>query len=960
MNPAHWQRIKSLFEAAISQTPQERDAFLERECAEAPDLLAEVRRLLENESVASDLLEAAGRPVSPQLFAPNDIAAGRFRIVRLLGRGGMGEVYEAEDTLLRERLALKAIRPEVAADPAALTRFRQEIHLARKITHPNVCRIFDFQMQTGDPCRSSAFLTMELLPGETLAARLQRSGPLPPSEALPLARQMCAGLGAVHQYGIVHRDFKSSNVMLVPGREQSCRAVITDFGLARGANLDPDSTGLTGSGKLLGTLDYMAPEQLEKGESSCRTDIYSLGLVLFEMVTGALPFAERTPVEAALRRARDTAPSPRRLQPELSRAWETSIAACLQRDPMRRPGSVAEVLNLLEAEHAPASWRRRMLWVGVLAVLGLVIAAGVLLLGHAYFAGPVLWKPVPLTSFTGMEFQPAWSPDGELLAFAWDGEKQDNVDIYVMQTASGTVSRLTEDPAIDMSPAWSPDGRLIAFRRLLPETSQIILKSYLGGPERKLAEWPYENARTFHPLALSRDLCFSRDGKWLITSSGSFPAEFTGLFSVSLESGEAIKFTAPSGKLAADTEPALSPDGHLLAFVRVSTPSISEIYVMPFSDPHHPGHPTQITFDGRNVTNPAWTPDGRSIVFASNRKASEAARHLWRVSLPRLGATAKPPDPEFLAGLGDYTNGPAISKSGRLAYMAETHDLNVWELSLEAKDGKSASAKRVISSTRDDVLAEYSPDGKKITFGSNRSGHHEIWVCDRGGANPVRLTFFAGPLTTDPHWSPDGKQIVFSSRGARNLTQLYIISAQGGPPRPLACPSECSNPNWSHDGKWIYFCSAQDGTRQIWKMPAGGGKAIQITKKGGIFPEESPDGKYVYYSTATELNSSVWRVPVDGGEEVLVLPAVNNRNFAVTGQGIYFIPGGGWRSGSIPVSRENAGIRFYSFATGAVKLIYTTDRPVYRGLAVSCDGRSLLYSQFDRQDSDLWVVEHFR
>jgi tRNA A-37 threonylcarbamoyl transferase component Bud32 len=203
---------------------------LQQECADDPSLRSEVRKLLENDAHTGDFPQLGTAPAPMQSFAAGDLAAGRFRIVRLLGRGGMGEVYEAEDTLLGERVALKTIRREIAADPAILSRFHHEIQLTRRITHPNVCRIFDLEMHLGDPTAPTAFLTMELLLGETLAARLERSGAVSPDEALTLARQMAAGLEAAHQCGIIHRDFKSGNVMLVPGRDGHRKAA-GDIGL---------------------------------------------------------------------------------------------------------------------------------------------------------------------------------------------------------------------------------------------------------------------------------------------------------------------------------------------------------------------------------------------------------------------------------------------------------------------------------------------------------------------------------------------------------------------------------------------------------------------------------------------------------------------------------------------------------------------------------------------------------
>ena len=362
-----------------------------------------------------------------------------------------------------------------------------------------------------------------------------------------------------------------------------------------------------------------------------------------------------------------------------------------------------------------------------------------------------------------MEFQPALSPNGELVAFCWDRESQDSVDIYIKQIASGVLSHLTDDAARDISPAWSPDGRLVAFRRLLPGTTQIIVKSYLGGPERKLAEWPSQNAGHPRGLEPTRDLCFSPDGKWLVATAGSVPPDPVGLLVVSMETGETAKLTSPTGEYVADSGPALSPDGHTLAFTRgtmlnapQSHSSIAEIYIMAVSGQHPAGVPKQITFDNRIASNPVWTPDGRSIIFSSNRNDNETTRHLWRVVVSGAREAAKSPGPEFLAGLGDYSHDPAISGDGhRLAYTQATHDLNIWEIHLPDHSGKSADAARLISSTRDDLLPDFSPDGTKIAFGSDRSGHHEIWVCERDGSNPVQLTSDVGSLTTDPHWSPD-------------------------------------------------------------------------------------------------------------------------------------------------------------------------------------------------------------
>jgi eukaryotic-like serine/threonine-protein kinase len=298
-------------------------------------------------------------------LAEGDVLAGRFRIVRFIARGGMGEVYEAEDQVLRERVALKTIRPDVANDPRAMERFLREVHLARSVTHPNVARTFDVFHH-----ESLAFLTMELLTGHTLAERLSKEGRLRPEDALPLIEQMAAALTAAHEAGVVHRDFKSANVMLEPDerRPGGVRAVVTDFGLARrdrprgGVRAAASAAPLTETEAVIGTPDYMAPEQIEGRAITPATDIYALGVVIYEMVTGEQPFEGDTPLSVALKKLKEAAPSPRRHVPDLPPVWEKTILRCLERAPADRFSAAAEVVRALHGEAisaGPATVRRR-------------------------------------------------------------------------------------------------------------------------------------------------------------------------------------------------------------------------------------------------------------------------------------------------------------------------------------------------------------------------------------------------------------------------------------------------------------------------------------------------------------------------------------------------------------------------------------------------------------------------
>jgi len=280
-------------------------------------------------------------------FASGSVVAERYRVRRLLGRGGMGEVYDVDDELLSERVALKVLSEDLASDDRANRRLKREVLLARRITHPNVCRLFDIGRHM-----ELLFLTMELLPGPTLSDEVQAVGRLPRSAEQCVVRHICAGLKAAHDIGVIHRDFKGENVLLVfdDATNTIDRAVITDFGLARTVRRSaaPDETSTTLRGAVLGTMTHAAPEQLAGETITPAVDVYALGVVLYQMVTGgALPFSDASPAEAIYLRLRGTIPSPRTVAPDLEPAWEAAIMRCLERDPAARFPSAQAVADAL-------------------------------------------------------------------------------------------------------------------------------------------------------------------------------------------------------------------------------------------------------------------------------------------------------------------------------------------------------------------------------------------------------------------------------------------------------------------------------------------------------------------------------------------------------------------------------------------------------------------------------------
>ncbi|MGA2980966.1 MAG: serine/threonine-protein kinase [Terriglobales bacterium] len=362
ISPENWEAVKALFQAAQELAPEEIAAFLNRNCAD-PSLRAEVERLLTEDRKAGNFLSAPallGFRLNPGLgseqFRPGELLAGRFKVIRFIAAGGMGAVYEAEDIELKTDRAIKVIRPEILNQSNAVARFRREVRLAQQVTHPNVCRVFDIfrHKSEGNGINDLWLVSMELLQGGTLADRLRGKGRMSLSEALPLINQMASALSAAHRAGIVHRDFKPGNVMLVASEDNaSVRAVVTDFGLAVRSVSSAETTSLVTGNELFGSPAYMAPEQIEGRIATPASDIYALGLVMYEMVAGRRPFEGDTPISMAVKRLSQNARSPRDFRPELSPQWETTILRCLERQPAKRFTSTQEIADALSGQDVP-------------------------------------------------------------------------------------------------------------------------------------------------------------------------------------------------------------------------------------------------------------------------------------------------------------------------------------------------------------------------------------------------------------------------------------------------------------------------------------------------------------------------------------------------------------------------------------------------------------------------------
>ena len=595
-------------------------------------------------------------------------------------------------------------------------------------------------------------------------------------------------------------------------------------------------------------------------------------------------------------------------------------------------------------------------WLPWAAALVVVMGFG----GILWFVRPAPKIPeprlavTPLTASRDFEGNPSFSPDGNQVAFFRQEKSQNGSHIYVKLIGTGGPPlRITTGPALDYSPAWSPDGRYIAFLRDLSsgQKTAVLLIPALGGPERKIAE-------VFPSSLTCTELTWSPYGNSLVISDRNSPKEPAGLFLLAIDTGEKRRLTSPPSAAisswSGDSCPSLSPDGRTLTFRRRVDAS-GDLYLLAVSnDLKVIGEGKRIELGNHSADAPVWTEDGLEIIFWDSMHQAG----LWRIDVS--GSASRSNEPQPLVALGENASNASISRRGhRLAYTSFSAHYSIWRIAAlggsKTRDEKSAGSVNgntpFIYSTRDDSAPEFSPDGKRIAFMANRSGYWEIWVCDSDGSNPVQLTSFHGAYVTNPRWSPDGGRIAFDSDAEGKQFDIWVINASGGKPKRMTTdPANDGNPSWSGDGRWIYFDSARTGEQQVWKIPEAGGDAIQITRDGGFAPLESPDGKFIYYTKAL-FNTSVWRFPVEGGQATKLIENLSElRNLVIVSKGIYFVPLQGTALGP--------SIEFLDFATNHTQHIASFGKPLSSGLAVSPDGRWILYTQ-DERGSELRLVENF-
>jgi serine/threonine protein kinase/Tol biopolymer transport system component len=883
MTPERWQQIKEVFNSAIKHRPEERDVFLSQACGGDISLRQEVESLIESHERTGTFIDSPAYQAAAKFLVDEKSelepgqTLGSYEVISFISRGGMGEVYLAEDRRLSRKVALKILPVSFTKERDRLRRFEQEARAASALNHPNIITIYEILKSN-----ETHVIATEFVEGFTLRQRLTES---PPSltESILIAIQIADALAAAHAAGIIHRDIKPENVMLRPDGYVK----VLDFGLAK---LAEQATAVaadealtkqlrTGSGMVIGTAGYMSPEQARGREVDARSDIFSLGALLYEMVTQRRPFEGETPSDTLAAILKTNPPPISQVVPETPPELARMVNKALRKDREERYQVVKELLIDLRALKQDLDFQAKMgsasfdnspipektapvssalikapqtgeirnaistitesLTIeikrhkaGAAVALGLVIlaiAGGGLGLYKLLHRNAVHFQATKVTRLTnsGKVIDATLSPDGRYVVYSFsDAGKQ---SIWIRQVSTANDKLIVPPAPIGLfGITVSRDGNdLYYVVKQNLDKGTLYRVPILGGTPVRILEW------------LDGPVSFSPDGKKMVLVRGNFPNEGESALLIANADGTGEQPLArrkrPEGFAPIFfTGPSWSPDNQLIATTVSTVAGPSHVIAFRVSDGKEQNlTPSGWPFAGRVE----WLPDMSGLLVVAGANPSNA--QVWLLSYPD-GATR-----EITNDLNQHRAIGLTADASKLVTVVATGLVNVWVV-------PEGDAKRAVQlpvgnlgffGTVGNSVA-WTPDGR-IIFATNESNNIDLWIMDPDGGNRKQLTANSGQ-NASPFVSPDGRYIVFSSTrgGGRHIWRMNI---DGSDPRQLTNGMAEALPVISPDGKWVIYSGIDATKPTTWKVSIDGGDAIELTKRVSNTPTISPDGKLIAY-----------------------------------------------------------------------------------------------------------------
>lgn len=883
MTPERYQQIDQIFQAAIQINPERRPTFLDEACVGDGALRSEVESLLTSDSGGASFIEGAAFDAAAALLGSDEpeLHSGdrieRYEILSLLGSGGMGEVYLAHDEKLNRKIALKLLPSDFASDSERLRRFEQEARAASALNHPNIITIHEIGEFDGHH-----FIATEFIDGQTLRDRMRR-GSMNVKESLDVAIQVCSALAAAHKAGIIHRDIKPENIML----RHDGYVKVLDFGLVKLKQSDETATPAdraalvnVSSGLVMGTVKYMSPEQAQGLEVDQRSDIFSLGATMYEMLTGQAPFEAKTAGElvSAIRtdEPRSVKIDTSAVSDDLQRIVNRTL--CKDRDARYQTTDdlLSDLKGLNDQFQAPGIGRVIIQMKQHKIAASLAMALVVFVLAGISFgifrlvrSRHVPFQSIAMTRLTnyGDAWTPAISSDGKWVLYV-KGEGLDKPSpkhsVCLRRIGSTTETEIVAPTEGNFgNVGFLPDGKNIFYRlRLPPQPAATYVMPLSGGPATKL------------PLRDAVYISYSVDGLHLAYLDNNFPEGKTSLIVANADgTNEQIIVTrqAPNYFYTSIT-PAWSPDGKKIACVgqygSEGYPRVVEVDLQARSE--RPITPQK----WGTMRAVAWLPDASGLLVTASEETSPILQ-IWHISYP---------NGERRRVTNNAMNHFAVSlNSDGTSIISDTSwaPTSIWDLpvtvasdgspSVDTNSGKQVSVTNFVGLTLVNYLRlSWTPEAR-ILYVSHESGNADIWSMNADGSDRKQLTTDSHSDTW-PEVSPDGRSIVFMSdrSGAENIWRMDI---DGGNQTLLISDRIERYPVFTPDGKFIYYNSWSSGKVTIWKMPVAGGQRTQVTSDISRGPAVSPDGKLLAYYSSEKIVV----VPIDGGPPIKTFDGNNNK-----------------------------------------------------------------------------------